>query len=261
MENVLVHTDKGSFTSLHVFKSFLDTVIDKEKNLYVDQHFKGWFVETEVDSFEENRCTFMDFRIEQKDEIRFMYVLPFHKRKALIELAIFSNKILTQEAYDEVISTYIKDVLSIEKFQIVETEFGIIPMTTYDFSKHDSARITHIGTMAGAVKASTGFAFLRIQNHLDEVINCIKNGEHPRKAKAIFKKKHKIYDATMLNVLLNEGGSGAAFFYDLFVKNPAQRVFHFLDEKASLLEEVKLMNTTDRLVFGKSFFKQLLRKG
>jgi lycopene beta-cyclase len=227
--------------------------------LYVDQHFKGWFIETEADAFDVDECHMMDFRVEQHSEVRFMYVLPTSKRKALVELAIFSNEILTHSAYDAVINKYVNEQLKLSNYKILETEFGIIPMTTHDFAQNDTDKVTMIGTMAGAVKASTGYAFIRIQAHLDAVMRCIVNGENPRKAQVVFKKKYKLYDATMLDVLLNQKQSGADFFYQLFVDNKSDAVFRFLDEDTSLLEDIRLMNTVDKWVFGKSFLRQALK--
>lgn len=256
---VKVYTDMATYTAKHVFKSIVDVEIPKEGCLYVDQHFKGWFIETEMDAFDEDVCHMMDFRVEQHGEVRFMYVLPTSKRKALVELAIFSNDILSQSAYDEVIQKYVDEQLQLPSYKIIETEFGIIPMTTHDFTQYDTERVTMIGTMAGAVKASTGYAFMRIQAHLDEVVKCISNGENPKKAQVIFKHKYKLYDATMLDVLLNQKQSGADFFYQLFVDNKSDAVFRFLDEDTSLLDDIKLMNTVDKWVFGKSFLRQLLK--
>jgi lycopene beta-cyclase len=259
-DKVEVKTNNNIYTANHVFKSFIDVKIDKANCLYVDQHFKGWFVETMHDFFDEQACHLMDFRVEQNGEVRFMYVLPTSQRKALIELAIFSNEILSQEDYDAVIKKYVDEQLKLPSYKIAQSEFGIIPMTTHDFKQYDTNRITMIGTMAGAVKPSTGYAFTRIQAHLDEVVKCILRNENPRNAQAVYKQKYKLYDATMLDVLLNKNLSGADFFYDLFIDNSAEDVFKFLDEETSLREEIKLMNTVDRWVFGKSFFRQLSMK-
>jgi lycopene beta-cyclase len=256
---VTITTDKGHYTANHVFKSFVDVNIDKSKCLYVDQHFKGWFVETEQDFFDDQACHFMDFRVDQKGEVRFMYVLPFSKKKALVELAIFSNEILSQEDYDAIINKYVDEELKITAYKIEETEFGIIPMTTFDFTKYDSDRVTNIGTMAGAVKPSSGYAFKRIQDHLDGVVECISKNENPRKAQKVFERKYKLYDATMLDVLLNKNYSGADFFYKLFIDNSTEVVFKFLDEKTSLWEEIKFMNTINgKHKFASSLLKALV---
>ncbi len=252
---VEVKTNQNTYIADHVFKSYIDHPIDKEKSHYVDQHFKGWFVKTEVDFFDETTCNLMDFRVDQNGEVRFMYVLPTSKREALIELAIFSNNLLSQDEYDGIIEKYVNDTLHLPTYKIIEKEFGVIPMTTYDFRKYDTERITTIGTNGGAMKASSGYAFTRIQKHADAILQCISKNENPRQAQKIFKKRFKVFDATLLDVILNQKKSGADIFHKLFKGNACEQVFKFLDEVTSLLEEMKLVWVLEKVTFGRSFFR------
>ena len=48
--------------------------------LLLNQHFLGWTIETENDFFDDNKIRFMDFSVDQQEEIRFMYVLHFFKK-------------------------------------------------------------------------------------------------------------------------------------------------------------------------------------
>jgi len=105
------------------------------------QHFCGWFIETDENTFDDSKATFMDFTVDQKHNTRFMYVLPTSSKKALFEYTLFS-----------------KDVL-ITNYTIKEKEQGIIPMTSYKFWKENSKNILHIGTVGGWTKASTGYTF------------------------------------------------------------------------------------------------------
>ena len=50
----------------------------------------------------------MDFRVEQDDETRFFYVLPFNEREALVEIAIFSGEIPDPSFYDPFIKELYK---------------------------------------------------------------------------------------------------------------------------------------------------------
>ena len=151
---VEVVTDHGSFVCKHLFSSVFKAEIDKKKHVYTDQHFKGWVIETPIPFFDDTACTFMDFSIDQGDEVRFMYVLPHSPNKALVELAVFSTTLWSQEDYDKVVGDYIQNHLGLTQYKVVETEFGIIPMTSYPFEKNNTPNVTHIGTPGGAVKAS-----------------------------------------------------------------------------------------------------------
>lgn len=255
---VVVETEKASYQGKYAFKSFFDGSIDKKKYLYVDQHFKGFFIRTPQPIFDPKCATFMDFNIPQKNEIRFMYVLPEDKNTALVEVAIFSNEILTHGQYDAILTEYIEKNLQIKEYEILETEFGIIPMTNYPFYKHDTERIIHIGTAGGSVKPSSGFAFMRIQEHTDLIVDCLRRNIHPSKAQKLFKPIFKLMDSTLLDVFLLQKKSGAEIFAQFFKGNSVSQVFKFLDEKTEALDTLKIISKLDWPPFIKGFFRQLL---
>jgi len=252
-----VKTEDNIYTSDHVFKTFQDTKLDFSKSQYVSQHFMGWVIKTEGDMFTESSATFMDFNIPQKDETRFMYVLPTDTRHALVELAIFSNALLSVNEYEEVLKNYIEEHLDIQVYSIEEKERGVIPMTTYAFEKHDTNKISHIGTASGAVKPSSGYAFARIQEHTDLICKLILEGNHPNEAQRLFKSKYKRYDRTFLNAILSGKTNGEHVFSLMFRKLPPQLIFKFLDEKTSLFEELKVFTAPPMLPFIKAFLEEL----
>ena len=92
--NRIVKTDDGDFTSSIIFSSIYNEVSFKKYPL-LKQHFIGWTIETKTEVFDDNKITFMDFSVDQKDEIRFMYVLPFNKNKALVEYTLFSSDLIS----------------------------------------------------------------------------------------------------------------------------------------------------------------------
>ena len=94
----------------------------------------GWTIETEESVFNEKKATIMDFSIDQKDETRFFYILPLSDKKALIEFTVFSKDLLEKDEYKLELIKYIKS-LKIDKYKIIEDEFGVIPMTCYPFER------------------------------------------------------------------------------------------------------------------------------
>lgn len=258
-DHVTVSGQRGSYRGQLVFKSYVDTEINKDDNIYVDQHFKGWFIETLEDAFDETMATFMDFSIDQSGEVRFMYVLPESRRKALVELAIFSNELLAQDAYDSIVSDYIKDDLQITDYVIEEKEFGVIPMTTYDFKRHNTAKVFHIGTAGGAVKASSGYAFKRILEHNRSIIEALKNSKSIDSTYGVINGRFRYYDMIFLNAILNGNVEGAEVFTKLFQRLTPQEVFKFLDQETSFIEDLKIFTAPPFMPFLKSMFEVLLR--
>ena len=95
----------------------------------------------------------MDFTVAQKDHTRFMYILPESPYRALLEYTLFSKTLLTNEEYETEIKNYLKK--GITNYTITEKEQGVIPMTAYQFWKHNSEHLINIGTAGGWSKAST----------------------------------------------------------------------------------------------------------
>ena len=78
-----IETDKGTFQCSIAFSSIYNPKeFDFKKYPLIKQHFLGWTIETQEDFFDEDKIRFMDFSVDQHQEIRFMYVLPFSKKRS-----------------------------------------------------------------------------------------------------------------------------------------------------------------------------------
>jgi lycopene beta-cyclase len=216
-------------------------------NSALKQHFQGWFVKTEKAVFEKNTATFMDFRTEQHEEVRFFYVLPYSEREALIEYTIFSKQLLADEAYDKQIEKYIQETLQIENFTIIEKEKGIIPM---EFINPDTTHnhIIPIGIVGGALKPSTGFAFSLIQQQVDQIIKSILSNNLPLIKRKI-QNRFSFYDTILLHLLQKKEINKSAIFISLFKGNNIGTILTFLSEKTNIFGEMKIFSTLPIKVF------------
>lgn len=220
---------------------------------YLDQHFRGWYIRTQEDVFDPSVAAMMDFRTPQHDETRFLYVLPFTKRRAIVEVAIFSNDHLHTEEYDDIISTYIKDYWTQGDYEIEHQEAGNIPMTTYPFPRQDG-NLIYIGLRGGAARPSTGYTFYGLQRQLMALAENFP-GDVPKP----WRSRDLLYDATILRILQDRSLPGDQVFTDLFERNPTGRLLTFLNGQSSFTQELALMSTTEIGEFGKSFVKEAFR--
>ena len=248
--------DKKKYTATHFFDSRPphDLVKDHQTSL-IHQHFKGIKIKTEKDHFDPGSFTMMDYRVKYKDLCCFTYVLPTSKNEALIEFTFFSPSLTEESVYDDKLKEYINSVLSIEQYEILETEKGIIPMTDYPFHKSNSKYVTKIGTAGGWVKASSGYSFKNTETKLQILIQNIKSGLRP--SANLFNKKFQFYDAIFLDVLESRNDLGESLFSKFYTKNNIQDNFKFLDEETSFLQELKIMFSLYHPQFIKSFFKKI----
>ncbi|WP_224996836.1 lycopene cyclase family protein [Cesiribacter sp. SM1] len=245
-----VYTGAGSFRAPWIFNScFLGEALKKaaQKSISLRQHFKGWVIDTSVPAFQPNLLRLFDFRTPQQGCLRFFYLIPQSPTRALVEYTLFSDSLLAPAAYEQELKRYIREVLQLNEYSIVEEEWGVIPMTTYSFPKNRGQHILNIGSVGGASKPSTGYTFRRIQQQCSEIVQLLEEGKRPLPESTPL--RHRLYDATMLNILDRQGDEGEAVFARLFEKNPVQRLFKFLDEETNVGEELLLMQTVNKPLF------------
>lgn len=251
--NNKVKTDDGEFSCSIIFSSIYNEVSFKKYPL-LKQHFIGWTIETKNESFDDNKITFMDFSVDQKDEIRFMYILPFSKKKALIEYTLFSSDIISDDEYEKEIKAYLKKS-NILNYSIVEKEKGMIPMTCYPFFEKNTDNYFQIGTAGGWSKPSTGYTIKNSIEKIDIIINSLKQNKPLSKIR--FKNRFWYYDLLFLDVLIASRGKGSQVFSDLFKNNDPIKIFKFLDEKTSLMEELSIFLSVDIKTFVRSLLKRI----
>src|SRR6187551_2107826 len=129
----IVHLDNAI-----IFNSILPKETMTSGIINLLQHFKGWLIETTQAAFDPAKAIFMDFRVGQKDDTTFAYLLPLSTTKALVEYTLFSKEILEDAVYEAELKNYIENILGLKEYRIIEKEFGVIPMTNRKFSFYES---------------------------------------------------------------------------------------------------------------------------
>lgn len=234
----LVKTDAHQYKAKFVLDSFRLPDYKASKKPFTLQHFLGFYISFNTPVFESRKATLMDFRIAQEQDTRFMYVLPSNDREALVELAIFSKNILKKATYRSIIKAYIEQYISASPYDIKEEEFGVIPMSSYPFHKHDTTRVIKIGTAGGWVKPSTGYAFKRCMDRSEQLIMQIQNKRSIQTHSSPF---YQWVDQTFLNAIENEFTTGKQIFDNMFSKRTPEQIFAFLDEQSTLSNTLQVM--------------------
>jgi lycopene beta-cyclase len=241
-----------------IFSSLPSHTINSNSEYFLWQHFKGWVIETEKETFNPEEATLMDFRINQHNDTRFVYVMPFSKEQALVEYTVFSETRLQEEEYNEHLKNYCESVLGIRQneYTVVEEEFGMIPMTNRAFpSSHHN--IIFIGSAGGQTKASSGYTFRFIQKHSRHIVDELIKGDAPHYANT--SKKFNFYDSVLLRILSERKLSGARIFTTLFENNDIREVFKFLDNETSVAEDIRLISTLPKTKFLSAAISHLLQ--
>lgn len=254
-----VIADDEPYIADFVFDSTFSLKLDQPENHNLLQHFKGWVIKTEQPCFDPQRPEIMDFRVEQQGDCRFMYVLPFDAQTALVEFTLFNDKLITDTEYEAELRHYIDKYIPTGTYEITETEYGVIPMSDEGTSENPSEHIIRIGTSGGYTKASTGYTFLRTQRYLQRIVqNLIETGK-PQRPSSWFDRRFKLYDSIFLNVLEKHRHPADDIFTRVYTENPG-RVFTFLDEETSFIDELKLFATMPFMPFLNAFLSVIRRK-
>ena len=246
-----------SYTGKWVFDSrfrISDPKMGSEDYRFLRQHFKGWVVETQDARFDPQVVTFLDFRTPQKNEPRFFYVLPFSKNQALVECVFLSH-----DNYDRVLREYIGSVLGIKEYRILSQEGGINPLTDYPFARRLGQGVMAIGTMGGRVKPTSGYAFTRIQKDSAAIVQSLLKNGHPFDVPgdpAFF----RLCDAIMLQIMDEHGDQVESIFARMFRTNSVERIFRFLDEMSTPVDNLGLISSLAQPLLIKLLMEVLIFK-
>jgi lycopene beta-cyclase len=262
-ESAVLQVDGEEYCGSWIFDSTFNPALfkpDPARYHNLAQHFLGWEIETEEDTFDPGTATLFDFRTPQKETMRFMYILPFSPRRALVEFTLFSANLLDAAEYEDELRSYIQSVQKVTEYRVEAVERGIIPMSDQPFPRRAGKRILNIGTKGGRVKPSTGYSFLRSQRDTEAIVASLIKFGHPFNIPKD-SRVHFYLDSIMLNLMYRKGGRMKSIFTALFKNNPIHRLFRFLDEETRPVELLQVLLSVPPWPFLKAWFRlKVLRK-
>lgn len=220
------------------------------------QSFVGWRVKSQTGGslFSHQACTLMDFGIEQAGKTRFLYVLPFSGEEALIELTQFDKDVLGLEEGEQLLQEICEN--RGWDISVLERENNAIPMSsvfdpTARFYAADQ-RIVPLGVVAGALKPTTGYGFLRMMHHGRSIALALKNKQQ---IPTLYRKKRfRFYDDLLLRILQKHPNRGKQIFDQLFQHQSASNVLRFLDEKTHIFQEILIFSRLPKRLFLRTLF-------
>lgn len=244
---VVVHTTDGSYTGHQLFNSVgvPSSGVSGASNAQPWlQHFRGKWIQAHRPVFDAKRVTLMDHRVSQKDGPHFMYVLPFSSTTALVENTyLFPTEVSPARHHNE-IADYLEQTyqLKSDDYEVIDEEAGAIPMGRNKRPKPSDERIRSIGIAGGAVRPSTGYAFLRIQRQCRQIAARVAAGQNlTERALQFSPNKYGLFDEIMLRALSQSPHLAPTFFTTLFQHAPTDSVVRFLCERSSLIDDAKIV--------------------
>ena len=206
---------------------------------FINQSFIGWQIETEFDTFDTNSFTMMDFSVPQDNATQFVYVLPFSSTSALVEVTRFGKEIMQRSEGDHLLKKYLQKMGS---YHITDVEIGCIPMTNAKLPFENNPMVRNMGSRAGHVKPSTGYAFRSMAIDAQKIADQIKSGIDTITPSDYQRRKNRFafYDRLLLHILSRTPHIGKPIFERLFDSIKATNILKFLDERTSIQDEIKI---------------------
>lgn len=220
------------------------------------QHFKGWKVTFDEAVVDAGCPVFMDFSIDQQNDCRFVYTIPFSAHSALVEYTGFSAEGIGDKEYDEALAVYMSKKYPGAAYRVTSTEKGQIPMYESEFINPFGERVINIGTAGNASKASSGYTFYFIQQMVGEVTaQLMKDANKVRLEKKPW--RFRFYDKVLLDVISKKTAEPKYIFARLFKRNQSVAVFDFLNEESNWRQEIKILNSLPKIPFLKSGLRKV----
>ncbi len=240
MDGVLLKTAEKQYTAAIIFDSRFNekqvTLLRSPATIW--QSFIGWKIKLNNVDYGRDAVSLMDFNIAQHGNTQFIYYLPFDKQEALVELTRFGKHAIEEHEAEELIAAWITEHFG--TYERLHTEEGKIPMVQgLKREAIPNGRIVPIGTAAGAVKSTTGYAIKNMHRHATQMADALERNQSLPSIDQ--EQRFAFYDDLLLHILRNKPEKGKQIFEQLFQRNIMDRIFRFLDERTTVIEELPML--------------------
>ena len=224
------------------------------------QIFRGLELHSPEAKLDTSAVTLMDFQSAGPEGIRFFYVLPLDAHTALVEDTWLVPSHKTPAFSDDAIVSYASKTLGKTHWQIRHQEEGNLPMG-FSPSAHSASSAVekkHIipwGTTAGAVRASSGYAFSRIQAASERMATAWQRTGRPDQSAVHGSQLLDWMDRVFLRAMTNQPERVPEYFVRLFQRVPPAALVRFLESEPSPADIPQVM----RALPTSSFLRAALR--
>jgi lycopene beta-cyclase len=244
-----VETSAGQLTSRYV----IDTRPTGCTSGY-GQSFLGQEIRVGFDAFDPDDVPMMCFAAPHPDRVDFVYILPFARDEALVEVTTFGAQMPDIGDHRHWLECEIARLTRGQSFDVLREERAFIPMALPQPGALISpSRFALAGLRGGAARPSTGYAYQRIQQMADLCAAQILRGAD-RMNLRLDSPAARFMDGIFLRVLQRSPDRGPALFSALFRNAPADRLERFLSGSTAPIDRVSVMASLPPVPFLREVF-------
>lgn len=263
-DRVLVRTSQSAYAARYAFDGRGlppgSPVFEEAQRsaVWIPQKFLGLRLRSRDPVFDPDVCTLMDFSVSQERGLRFVYVLPFTEREALVENVYLSDTEVSVGEHRIEVEKHLEDIygLTPESYVVDGSERGYIPMTDYDFTRKLGDRTYSIGMLGGESRPSTGYTFLRIQRYCRSLAESIVAGREP--PHKVGPARYELLDKIFLRFMKEHPNKCPEVYLQMFAGLRPDTLVRFLTEKSTPTDELRLILAMPKIPFLKIATRMLM---
>jgi lycopene beta-cyclase len=218
------------------------------------QSFLGQEIEAAGPVFDPTVAEIMHFTEGEAGQILFHYLLPLSPTRALLEVTAFSPKPAGSDAFRAELNRFIDRRLEGRRYQLRREEHGILPMGLPTPVLSADPTYVRAGLMAGGARASSGYAFQRIQRWAENCAQSLAGGHGPRPHAADGWILGRM-DALFLQVLRRRPELAPTLFLAMFRRVAPSRLARFMSDQATLLDNLAVIGALPPGPFLRELFR------
>lgn len=229
-DGFIVTTNAGAIVARHVVDTRPPSAQRVAASLMF-QCFAGREVELDSPDLDPSQLELMtDMRADAQGFV-FSYVLPFSARRALVEATRFSTTPLSAATLTADLDALMR-ARGWQDARVLRTEQALLPMGLPPLDAADAVPgVVHAGTGGGALRAASGYGFLRIQAWAERCAVAVARGSAPL-AQPPEPRLRRVMDEVFLRALAANPQRAPEFFMRLAEAVPGAAFVRFMSDQA-----------------------------
>jgi lycopene beta-cyclase len=245
-----IETGLGSLQAGWVFDSRPQPGWSQPQTDGLIQRFSGWHIVAARPCFDRTTVELMDFQPSPMEgRTFFFYTLPFSEHEALVEATYMDRPGLAPADAEEALRNWLENLTAGSSYEVLFREQGALRMQAGGRAASGRRLSRHqwIGAAGGRLKASSGYAFLRIQRQSRAIAAALAQGSAlPRQLEPA---RYAWLDRIFMNALTRNSHAAPAYFVELFRNVPPDVLVRFLSECGSAGETLQVALSLPKLPF------------
>jgi len=249
-----VRTTAGDFVAAKVVDTRPPETKHRRAPLFF-QAFEGVEIETDQTLGDPHIAGLMDHMRSDGNSFCFDYVLPLGPRRWLVEATRFSPDVETKDLLSRDLRESLHRLIPSGEFRRLRSEKGTIPMGSTPAPSTGSAGWVRAGTVGGAVRSASGYAYRRIQQWSQDCARKFIAAEsvvgHPRDSPI-----RRGMDSLFLQVIRNDPKLAPALFLRLARGMQPDAMARFMVDQARCTDVMAVIKSLPKTPFLNQLFRR-----